>query len=208
MWYADDASAFGNLTSIHAWWDQLLTVGSTFGYCANPAKTWLLTKEKHLDKAKEVFQGSSVNITTHGRPYLGAPLDTSDYVQQFVKEKVNDWIQDLMLLSDIAKAQPHAAYATFTHGFVHKCSFLCRTILNLDSLLCPLEGCICSILLPSLTGRAPPNDAVHDLITLPARLGGLGIINPTKLCQPEFHASALTSAPLATLITAQCRGYL
>ena len=116
VWYADDASAFGSLASIRAWWDRLSTVGPAFGYHANPAKTQLLTKEQHLDKAKEIFQGSSVNITTHGRPYLGAPLGTSYYIQQFVKEKVNDWIQDLKLLSDIAKAQPHAAYAAFTHG--------------------------------------------------------------------------------------------
>ena len=108
---------------------------------------------------------------------------------------------------DIAKAQPHAAYAAFTHGFVHTFSFPCRTVLNLDSLLCPLEVCIRSILLPSLTGRAHPNDAVRDLIALPAILGGLGIINPTKLSQSEFNASALISTPLATLITAQCRGY-
>ena len=207
VWYADDASAFGSLASIRAWWDRLSTVGPTFGYHANPAKTWLLTKEQHLDKAKEIFQGSSVNITTHGWPYLGAPLGTSYYIQQFVKEKVNDWIQDLKLLSDIAKAQPHAAYAAFTHGFVHKFSFLCRTVLNLDSLLCPLEVCIRSILLPSLTGRAPSNDVICDLIALPARLGGLGIINPTTLSQSEFHALTLISALLTTLITAQCRRY-
>ena len=53
VWYADDASAFGSLAFIRAWWDQLLTEGPAFGYHANPAKTWLLTKEQHLDKVKE-----------------------------------------------------------------------------------------------------------------------------------------------------------
>ena len=207
VWYADDASASGSIASVHAWWDQLSSVGPAFGYNANPVKSWLLTKEQHLDKAKEIFQGTSVNITTHGRPYLGAPLGTSAYVQQFVKEKVDDWILDLKLLSDIAKAQPHAAYVAFTHGFMHKFSFLCRTVSILDSLLGPLEACIHSILLPSLTGRAPPNDAVRDLLALPTRLGGLGIINPIKSSKAEFHASTMISVPLATLITAQCSGY-
>ena len=103
VWYADDASASGSIASVHAWWDQLSNVGPAFGYNANPVKCWLLTKEQHLDKAKEIFQGTSVNITTHGRPYLGAPLGTSAYVQQFVKEKVDDWILDLKLLSDMPK---------------------------------------------------------------------------------------------------------
>ena len=116
-------------------------------------------------------------------------------------------IQDLKLLNDIAKAKPHAANAAFTHCFVHKFSFLCRMVINLDSLLCLLEVCIRSILLPFLTGRAPLNDAVRDLITLPARLGGLSIINPTKLNQSGFHALTLISTPLAILSTAQCQGY-
>ena len=123
VWYADDASASGSIASVHAWWDQLSSVGPAFGYNANPVKSWLLTKEQHLDKAKEIFQGTSVNITTHGRPYLGASLGTSAYVQQFVKEKVDDWILDLKLLSDIAKAQPHAAYVAFTHGFTNSLSY-------------------------------------------------------------------------------------
>ena len=37
--------------------------------------------------------------------------------------------------------------------------------------------------------RAPPNDTDRELLALPARLGGLGIVNPTKLSPPEHQAS-------------------
>ena len=128
VWYADDASASGGLASVHSWWDKLSRIGPAFGYFANASKTWLVTKEEHLDRAKEVFHDTNVNITCHGRPYLGAPLGTDDYTKDFVREKVNSWISELRLLADITKSQPHAAYAAFTHGFLHKFSYLCRSI--------------------------------------------------------------------------------
>ena len=37
--------------------------------------------------------------------------------------------------------------------------------------------------------RAPPNDTDRELLALPARLGGLGIVNPTKLSPSEHQAS-------------------
>ena len=116
VWYADDASASGSLKSIRSWWDELSTVGPAYGYNANASKTWLVTKEEHLSRAKEVFQSANVNITCEGRPYLGAPLGSNEYIKQFVLAKVDNWTRDLQLLSDIAKAHPHAAYTAFITG--------------------------------------------------------------------------------------------
>ena len=63
IWYADDASASGRLSSIRNWWDNLPTSGPSFGYHANAHKTWLITKEQYLPQARELFQESEVNIT-------------------------------------------------------------------------------------------------------------------------------------------------
>lgn len=65
------------------------------------------------------------------------------------------WCEELLLLADVAKTKPHAAYAAFIHSFVHKFSYLCRTI---GTPLQPLEDCIQSQLIPyanALTDRAP-----------------------------------------------------
>ncbi len=35
IWYADDASAIGSLTSLRAWWEELSTHGPKYGYYAN-----------------------------------------------------------------------------------------------------------------------------------------------------------------------------
>ena len=92
VWYADDASATGSLSSIHTWWDELSSVGPGYGYFPNASKFWLVTKS---DKAKQLFDKSNVNTTCHGTPYLCAPLGSGDYKKEFVKEMVNMWVSEL-----------------------------------------------------------------------------------------------------------------
>ena len=207
VWYADDASATGSLTSLRTWWDELASVGPGYGYFANATKTWLITKEGLAERARELFTDTDVNITSNGRPYLGAPLGTSEFTKQFVQEKVNTWTNDLSLLSDIAKAQPHAAHAAFIHGFAHKFSFLCRTVADVTTLLEPLEECISTTFIPALIGRPPLSEDTRALLALPARLGGLGIINPSHSSQSMYLASSMISAPLTNLISAQQDDY-
>ena len=87
VWYADDASAAGNLLSIRSWWDNVVSHGPAFGYYANGSKTWLVTKESHLDKAREIFLDTQVRITSKGRPLLGAPLGSKEFIDHFISEK-------------------------------------------------------------------------------------------------------------------------
>ena len=64
----------------------------------------------------------------------------------------------------------------------------------------PLEDIIRSKLIPNLTGRSAPSDTERELFSLPARLGGMGLINPSTLSQSEFHSSSLISQPLVNNI--------
>ena len=64
VWYADDASAAGDLSSIRSWWDNISSYGPAFGYHANASKTWLVTKEVHLAKAKEIFQNTNSQVAS------------------------------------------------------------------------------------------------------------------------------------------------
>ena len=65
-WFADDAGAGSKLLTLHGWWRDLLTEGPKYGYHVNPSKTWLVTKEPHLDAAQWLFGASAVRITTEG----------------------------------------------------------------------------------------------------------------------------------------------
>lgn len=63
-----------------------------------------------------------------------------------------------------------------------------------------LEDAIGDCFLPALTGRMSFNYKERELLALPARLKGLGIIDPTKCSQRQFNASSRLSEPLASLI--------
>ena len=84
VWYADDASAVGKISSLRDWWDKLSTIGPSFGCLTNPSKTWLITKDHHLDEAQSSFSDTGVNITAEGRPYLGAPIGSEGFTNLYV----------------------------------------------------------------------------------------------------------------------------
>ena len=207
VWYADDASAAGSLLSLRRWWDRMKTKGPAFGYHANANKTWLITKEQYTSQARELFRDSEVNITSQGRPYLGAALGTLDFVKQHVTEKVNEWKEELTQLACVASTQPHASYAAFVRGYIHKFTYLCRTNPNVEQQLQPLENIIRSHLIPAWSGRTPPNDSTRALFALPTRLGGLGIINPASRSFMEYEASIRIASPMSSLIKQQIPKY-
>ena len=179
IWYTDDASGVGRLPCLRRWWDQINSLGPGFGYFANAVKTWLITKEEHLAEAKETFAGTNVQITTDGKPHLGAPIGSLDFRKQFVDQKVQEWCNEVRVLSSIAHSKPQAAYAAFTHGMISKWTFLLRTVPDIQQNLQPLENTIRSTFILAVTGRSPPNDSECTLFALPTRLGGLGLADPS-----------------------------
>ena len=169
VWYTDDATATGNIQSLHTWWDDLATIGPALGYHVNASKTWLVTKESHYATAVAAFQDTAVNITADGKPHLGAAIGTMAHTNQYVIQKVAQWSKELKALSSVASTQPHAAYAAFTHGMVSKWQYLSRTIPNIGDQLQPLEDIIRTQLIPALTRRAAPNENERILLALPAK---------------------------------------
>ena len=203
VWFADDATAGGKLHQLHTWWCKLHNTGPPFGYYANPNKTWLIVKDKYLPIAKELFSDTGVNITAEGKLHLGAALGAEPFVSTYVQNKVEKWTTQIKHLSQIAKTQPHAAYSAFTHGLSSKWTYLLRTIPNIADLLQPLEQAIRCNFIPAITGRVEVSDAERDLLALPTRLGGLGLINPAEVSHHEFKSSENVTAPLVTLIMSQ-----
>ena len=127
-WYADDASASGTLNDIKKWWSALVKEGPNFWYFANPAKSWIVVKEDHKEEAARIFNGLNLNITSDGRPLLGAAIGCDSFVDNYVRDKVDTWCDELNNLATIAETQPHAAYAAYIFGFLHKLNFLSRTL--------------------------------------------------------------------------------
>lgn len=203
VWYADDATGAGTCDDLKSFWDSLQKHGTGYGYHPNAAKTHLVVKDEHAEKARELFAGTGVNITTGGKRHLGAAIGSRSHTVEYVTCKVKKWSEEIKQLAGIAQSQPHAAYCAYTHGLSSHWSFLSRTIPDIADLLQPLEDAIHQHLLPALTGQPPCSREVRELLSLPVRLGGMGIINPVSTSQHAFDASVNITSPLVTDITAQ-----
>ena len=88
VWYADDACAYGRLSSLHQWWNQLCKLGPGFGYFPNASKMWLVVKDRCHSEAEVVIADTNVKIPNEGWPYLVSTIGSGLYVRQFVKEKL------------------------------------------------------------------------------------------------------------------------
>ena len=207
VWYADDATGVGKVADLRKWWDEICSKGPAYGYFTNASKTWLITKETHHTNAVAAFTGTNVKVTSEGRPHLGAAIGTNEFKKRHIMGKVQVWSDEINSLASIAHTQPHAVYAAFTHGFTSKWSYLSRTIPDIGPLLQPLEDLIRMKLLPTLTGRPPPNDFERELFGLPARLGGLALSNPAQCAATEFSASVKITGPLINAILEQNSSY-
>ena len=149
-----------------------------------------------------VFEGTEIVITTDGKRHLGAAIGT----RSFVEQKIAAWIHEVETISSLATTQPHAAYATFTRGLANKWIFLARTIPDTNKLFELLEEKIRTTL-PALTGQDTCNGDVRDLLALLVRLGGLGIVNPSKQATLHHNASEKITTLLTDLILAQSQEY-
>ena len=96
-WYADDASGCGSLGDVKTWWDELMVSGPPLGYFPNPQKCWLIVKPEKERPAKEIFSETTINITTEGRKHLGAALGSRDFFEEYVDEKVEEWVAQCSL---------------------------------------------------------------------------------------------------------------
>ena len=202
VWFADDATSGGKLIAIRDWWDKLSLKGPDYGYYTNGPKSSLYVKAAHIEEARRLFDNTGIKITTVGTRHLGSALGSDDFIQEFVRAKVEKWTSELERLSKIAQSEPHAAYCAYTHGFAAQWSYICRAIPNIGTLMEPLERVIRCKFLPALLDRNELSDSERDLLALPARHGGLGLTDPTTL-GGEYDISKSICGPLISCIVEQ-----
>lgn len=201
--YADDLSGAGKITDLREWWKLINEKGPVIGYTPNATKSVLIVKPELFDRGVEIFQDSGVIITKEGQRHLGAVIGTEEFKKEYIGEKVNEWAKEVEVLSDMARTEPHAAYSAYTHGLQHRWSFVMRTIPGISPLLRPLENSIRNSFLPAMVRSRALGDDERALLTLPPRLGGMGITSPEKLADVEHQNSISLTKSLTEKIIAQ-----
>lgn len=162
---------------------------------------WSPNEEKR-NEAMEVFGDTAIKISTQGQKHLGTVLGSRTYLEEYMKGKVEGWVEQVAKLAEFATANPQASYAAFNIGLKHRWTYYLRTLPDIEELLEPLERAIGNVLTPAVTGLTC-TPAERELLALPVRLGGLGLKNPCRNATKEYEASIRVTQPLVKQIEAQ-----
>ena len=145
---------------------------------------------------------------TEDRKYLGGFIGNVQARRRYVSELVKEWCNQLTVLADIAKSEPQAAYAGFVTGFQHKLNYHLRVLPNIEDLLSPLDDIINSKFIPAISDGHICSVDERLLLSLPVRLGGLGLPIFAKRSQQDYNCSLSICQQLITNIKQQTVGYV
>ena len=137
-WYADDSACAGSLNSIHSWLDCLIERGPTYGYFPEPTKSVVVVASKYVEIAKSAFQNVGVKVVT-GHRFLGGVVGEREFCVQFVREKVDVWVDCVDKLSQAAIKAPQAAFASLTKSLQCEWDFLQRVVPDCADAFTPLN---------------------------------------------------------------------
>jgi hypothetical protein len=65
------------------------------------------------------------NITTEGKRHLGPVVGSRSYLNEYVNEKVEEWMKEIINLADFAITQPQVSYVVYTFGLKHRWFKIC-----------------------------------------------------------------------------------
>ena len=200
---ADDITGAGKTLDLRIWWDTIISEDKKFGYYVNESKRWLIIKTpNHLDHAQNIFKDTGIKITCEGKRHLGVVIGSEDFKSEYVREKITNWTEEIIKLTEYSKAQPHAAYAIFFRGVLHKYTYFMRTIQDIDERLKPLDNIISNNFLPTLLDSIVTVNE-RTLFQLPVRLGGLGVPILSEVAREHFESLKKITAPLVTIMILQ-----
>ena len=63
----------------------------------------------------EVFDKTEIQIRADGKAYLGGYVGQKEPAENYLKEKIKKWINEVEQLARFGKSQPHAAFAALRH---------------------------------------------------------------------------------------------
>jgi len=148
--------------------------------------------------------GEEVRITTEGQRDLGAVIGSQEYKDQYCSGKVRGWKENIELLAEIAKSQPHAAYIAFTKDYKSKFAYFMRTIDSFEDYVEPIDETINDIFLSVLFGQTESlSGELRELFTLPPAQGGLGLPDLKAEAPQQYAASKLITVPHVAAIRTQ-----
>ena len=123
-------------------------------------------------------------------------------MEEYVSEKVSNWVNKVAELAEFALCQTQACYAAYTFGLKHRWTYFLGTLPDIQDALEPLENAVSQVLIPAITG-CNCNQLDRTILALPVRLGGPGMGNPSLEKSRKYASSVKVTTPLVQQIVSQ-----
>ena len=117
-----------------------------------------------------------------------------------MENQVDEWTNDINALSKIAKTEPQLVHAAYVYGTSKRWAFVCRTTPNVKQHMKKLEYAIKETLSPALIGRDHISDESRQIFSLPAKFGGMSILDPTFMSDIEYECSLQVTEQLTSAL--------
>ena len=107
--FADDFTIAEKIEGINSHWEMLQQVVPLYGYFPKSSESYFVVKEQYLGNSIEISR-SEVKIAKERKKYLGEAIGSEDFKASYVKPLVDNWIDQLKILSKIEESVPQSAY--------------------------------------------------------------------------------------------------
>jgi len=202
-WYADDGNVAGTLMDIKETWQTLCRIGPQYGYFPNESKTVVIVKEELLPIAKETFADTEISIQL-GHKVLGSVIGNPKACQDHISQWQDKLTPILDRLKEYASSSPQEVYHCLKRSTMSKLTFMSRTTPLFCDNLKAVDQKISTEIIPAITGRPPISSNERQLLSLPAREGGLGLCEISDM-RTNLENSKRLSEPLSTLQGVEAR---
>ena len=119
---------------------------------------------------------------------MGAAIGSQNFTNDYLRDKVEEWSNELSSLEAAAKTEPHLAYIALVKVIQSRWNFIMRFIPGSELHMQPLEAKLRNVI--SLLVDRTFSDLERDIIALPFSAGGLGLLNPTE-CASRFYENSV-----------------
>ena len=206
--FADDLAGTKKLQNLLVWWNNIVEIGPKLGFYPKASKSWLIVPQELYQEAVELFAGTGVKITWKGHEYLGGFIGSQEGKEEYSVKLVENWMDQLNVLSDIAMTEPQAAYSAFIKGFRHKLNYHLRVMKGMENQLQAFDDLIKNKFIPAITGGRVISNDERLLLSLPVRLGGMAIPIFSSNASSDYEDSRKLSKQLTDNVKQQVDGYI
>ena len=101
-------------------------------------------------------------------------IGTEENKNNYIKDKISEWTKEINILKDIS-TKPQAAYTAYVTSYQQNLTYLLRTIPNIEDQLKKIDEVVSHKMISAIIGGHIINNAERVMLSLPIRLGGLGL---------------------------------